>query len=77
VVLDPPRRGARPQAEVLAKSTVRTVAYVSCDIGTFARDARLLVNGGYVLQKVVPVDQFLWSAHVELVGVFTKEIKRR
>jgi 23S rRNA (uracil1939-C5)-methyltransferase len=77
VVLDPPRRGARPQAEALAKSAVRTVAYVSCNMGTFARDARLLVNGGYVLQRVVPVDQFLWSAHVELVGVFTKETKRR
>jgi len=77
VVLDPPRRGARPQVEALAKSSVRTVAYVSCDMGTFARDARLLVNGGYVLQRVVPVDQFLWSAQVELVGVFTKETKRR
>lgn len=77
VVLDPPRPGARAQAEALAKSAVRTVAYVSCDMGTFARDARLLVDGGYVLQRVVPVDQFLWSAHVELVGVFTKETRRR
>ncbi len=72
VVLDPPRAGARVQCEVLARSKVPTIAYVSCNPATFARDARLLVDGGYRLEKVVPVDQFLWSAHVELVAVLRR-----
>ena len=45
---------------------------VSCDPGTFARDARILVDGGFRLEQVMVVDQFLWSAHVELVGVFRR-----
>lgn len=72
VVLDPPRAGARVQCEALARSKVPTIAYVSCNPATFARDARLLVDGGYRLEKVVPVDQFLWSAHVELVAVLRR-----
>lgn len=72
VALDPPRAGARAQSEALSASTVPTIAYVSCNPATFARDARTLVDGGYALSRVVPVDQFLWSAHVELVGVFRK-----
>mgnify|MGYP003336832236 CR=1 FL=1 len=72
VVLDPPRAGARAQAEALAVSAVPTIAYVSCNPATFARDARTLVEGGYSLARVVPVDQFVWSAHVELVGVFRR-----
>lgn len=72
VVLDPPRAGARPQCEALAASVVPTIAYVSCNPATFARDARLLVDGGYSLTRVLPVDQFLWSAHVELVGIFQR-----
>lgn len=72
VVLDPPRAGARAQSEALAASAVPVIAYVSCNPATFARDARTLVDGGYALSRVVPVDQFLWSAHVELVGIFQK-----
>jgi 23S rRNA (uracil1939-C5)-methyltransferase len=77
VVLDPPRAGAEAQARQLAASRVRTVASVSCDPGTFARDAALLIAGGYVLERVVPVDQFRHSAHVELVGVFRRPKARR
>ena len=73
VVLDPPRAGAQAQAEELAKSSVPRIAYVSCNPASFARDARLLADGGYRLVSVTPVDQFLWSAHVELVGLFVKD----
>ncbi|WP_248309650.1 class I SAM-dependent RNA methyltransferase [Bosea sp. Tri-44] len=72
VVLDPPRAGAEAQVKRLAASKVPLIAYVSCDVGSFARDAALLVAGGYALERVTPVDQFRYSAHIELVGVFRK-----
>jgi 23S rRNA (uracil1939-C5)-methyltransferase len=72
VVLDPPRAGAREQAMALATSSVSRIAYVSCNPATFARDARILVDGGYRLDWVKPVGQFRWSTHVELVGGFTR-----
>ncbi len=71
-VFDPPRAGARAQAEELARCTVRTVVAVSCDLATFIRDARILAAGGYRLVSVAPVDQFLWSAHLELAAVFRR-----
>lgn len=71
-VFDPPRAGARAQAEALAAGGPPTVVAVSCKPATFARDARILVDGGYRLDRVTPVDQFPWSAHVELVGVFSR-----
>lgn len=72
VVLDPPRAGARPQVAALVRSQVTRIAYVSCHPGTFARDARILVDGGYRLGRVTPIDAFLWSAEVELVAGFTR-----
>jgi 23S rRNA (uracil1939-C5)-methyltransferase len=72
VVLDPPRAGAKAQCEALAKSEVSRIVYVSCDPATLARDARTLVDAGYRLGEVVPIDQFLFSAHVELVAAFTR-----
>ncbi len=72
VVFDPPRAGAAAQAQALAGSKVPLVVGVSCNPATFARDARTLVDGGYALERVHPVDQFLWSAHVEVVGVFKR-----
>ncbi len=72
VVFDPPRAGAEAQARELAKSTVRRVVGVSCDPATFACDAAILVAGGYRLERVTPVDQFRWSGHVELVGIFSR-----
>ncbi|MCW5695927.1 MAG: class I SAM-dependent RNA methyltransferase [Bauldia sp.] len=71
VVFDPPRAGAKAQAEALAKSAVPRVVAVSCNPATLARDARILIDGGYRLERVTPVDQFLWSAHVEAVAVFS------
>jgi len=68
LVFDPPRAGAKPQAEQLALARVPRVIAVSCNPATFARDARILVDGGYRLTSVTPVDQFPWSAHVELVA---------
>jgi 23S rRNA (uracil1939-C5)-methyltransferase len=72
VVFDPPRAGARAQAEELARSAVPIIAAVSCNPSTFARDARILVDGGYRLETVTPVDQFLWSPHLELVAIFRR-----
>ena len=72
VVLDPPRAGAEAQARELAGSKVPRLAYVSCDAASFARDARLLADGGYRLETIIPVDQFLWSSHIELVGGFAR-----
>lgn len=71
-VIDPPRAGAAEQHRELAKSGVARVAGVSCNPATFARDARILTDGGFTLMRVLPVDQFLWSPHVELVGVFER-----
>ncbi|MDE1173334.1 MAG: class I SAM-dependent RNA methyltransferase [Parvibaculaceae bacterium] len=72
VVFDPPRAGAKAQAEEIARSKVQTVVAVSCNPATFARDARTLIDGGYRLDIVEPVDQFLWSPHIELVACFSK-----
>lgn len=72
VVIDPPRAGAREQVMQLASSTVPVIAYVSCNPGSFARDAAHLVAGGYRLESVKPVGQFRWSTHVELVGIFRR-----
>ncbi len=72
VVVDPPRAGAKLQAEELAVSGVGRIAMVSCNPATFARDAAILVEGGYRTGRVTPVDQFAWTGHVELVAVFER-----
>jgi 23S rRNA (uracil1939-C5)-methyltransferase len=72
VLFDPPRAGAAEQAREIAASKAPIAVGVSCDPATFARDARILTDGGFRLAQVLPVDQFLWSPHVELVGVFTR-----
>jgi len=72
VVFDPPRQGAEAQARQLAASRVARIAAVSCNAATFARDARILVDGGYRLTSVTPVDQFRYSAHIEIVGRFER-----
>jgi len=72
VVFDPPRQGAQAQSRQIAASRVPVIAAVSCNPGTFARDARILIDGGYRLISVTPVDQFRYSAHVELVARFEK-----
>lgn len=72
VVIDPPRAGAAAQIAELAKTDVPVIAHVSCNPATFARDAKTLIDSGYTLNWVQPVDQFRWSTHVELVGQFTR-----
>jgi 23S rRNA (uracil1939-C5)-methyltransferase len=72
IVFDPPHAGAKAQATSLAASKVRLVAAVSCNPATFARDARILIDGGYRLEDVVPVDQFVYSAETEVVGLFRR-----
>jgi 23S rRNA (uracil1939-C5)-methyltransferase len=73
VLFDPPRAGAAVQCGQLARSAVGRVIGVSCNPATFARDARILADGGFRLERVLPVDQFLWSPHIELVGLFSRE----
>jgi len=77
VVLDPPRAGAEAQAGQLALSKVPLVVSVSCDPATFARDAAILIGGGYRLERVVPVDQFKHSPHLEIVGILRREPTKR
>jgi len=72
VILDPPRAGAEAQVRALAGSSVRRIAYVSCNPATFARDVKLLMDGGYKLDWVRPVGQFRWSTHVELASCFSR-----
>ena len=71
-VIDPPRAGAEAQIATLAASAIKTIAMVSCNPVTFARDAVTLQNAGFVLNWVQVVDQFRWSPHVEIVGSFTR-----
>ena len=71
-VFDPPRAGAATQAAALAASGVKTIAAVSCNPATLARDARLLIDAGFKLERVTPVDQFLYSPHIEAVAVFRR-----
>jgi len=72
VVFDPPRQGAQAQSRALAASAVAVVVAVSCNPATFARDVRHLLDGGYRLNTITPVDQFRYSAHVEIVARLEK-----
>ena len=77
VIFDPPRAGAEDQAKQLARSDVPYVVAVSCNPTTLARDLRILIDGGYTLKSVTPVDQFLWSPHVEAVALLEKPKRRK
>ncbi len=72
VVFDPPRAGAAEQAAEIGRSKVARAVGISCNPVTFARDARILADAGFALTSVKPIDQFLWSPHIELVGVFVR-----
>ncbi len=72
VVLDPPRAGAKAQCERLAQSKVKRVVMVTCNPPTLARDLRILIDGGYTINAVTPIDQFLYSPHLEAVAVLTR-----
>ncbi len=75
-VLDPPRAGCEAQARQVAASALGRVVMVSCDPGTFARDVAILAEAGFAAERVVPVDQFRWSAHVEIVGTFVRRVAK-
>jgi 23S rRNA (uracil1939-C5)-methyltransferase len=77
LVFDPPRAGAEDQSKQIARSDVPFVAAVSCNPVTLARDLAVLLDGGYRLKSIVPIDQFLWSPHVETVALLEKPRKRR
>ncbi|MDF2366779.1 23S rRNA (uracil(1939)-C(5))-methyltransferase RlmD [Sneathiella sp.] len=72
LVFDPPRAGAKAQAEEIAKSDIPTVVAISCNPVTFARDVKALMDGGYSLDKVLPVDQFLFSPHIEMAATLKR-----
>jgi 23S rRNA (uracil1939-C5)-methyltransferase len=76
VLLDPPRAGAEAQARALAASAIGRVVYVSCDAASFARDAPILAGAGFALGPVTPIDQFLYSGHIELVAGFERKTRR-
>jgi 23S rRNA (uracil1939-C5)-methyltransferase len=73
IVFDPPRQGAQAQATQLAASKIPLVVAVSCNVTTFARDAKILIDGGYAIEGVTPVDQFRHTPHVELVARFVRK----
>jgi 23S rRNA (uracil1939-C5)-methyltransferase len=77
VVLDPPRAGAEAQVKQLAVSKVPLVVSVSCDAATFARDAAILMAAGYHLERVIPVDQFKHSPHLEVVGILRRDVAKK
>ncbi|MGD9658423.1 MAG: class I SAM-dependent RNA methyltransferase [Methylocystis sp.] len=77
IVFDPPRAGAAAQAVEIARSEIPIVAAVSCHAQSFARDAAILLKGGYVIAEIAPLDQFRYAAHVEIVAVFEKKCRRK
>jgi len=72
VIINPPRSGAKAQCEFIAKSKISKVVLVSCNPSAFSTDAKILGQGGYKLTKVIGIDQFYWSFHLEIIGVFVK-----
>ena len=72
IVFDPPRAGAIEQTAQIAATGAGVVVGVSCNPATFARDARVLIDAGFRLERVTPIDQFLWSSHIELIGIFAR-----
>ena len=77
VVLDPPRAGAEAQMRAIAASAITRVASVSCDAASFSRDAAILVAAGFAAEWIVPVDQFRYAAHVEIVASFRRKPARK
>ena len=73
-IINPPRNGARYQSLKLAKSSIRNIIMVSCDLVTFARDAKILIDSGFKIDKLTSIDQFYYTPHIELVAIFTKEL---
>jgi 23S rRNA (uracil1939-C5)-methyltransferase len=71
-LIDPPRAGALEQARALAASALPLVVSISCNAATFARDARILIDGGFGIESMTPLDQFRFSAHVEIAAVFRR-----
>jgi len=72
IVINPPRAGASAQCSKIASSLCERIAYISCNPESFARDAKILCDSGYKLLEVTPIDQFYWSSHLEVVGLFVK-----
>ena len=76
VCLDPPRAGAQLQIEQIAKADIRRIAYVSCNPVTLAEDAKRLIDAGYELEQITPIDQFIYSPHIEVIALFSKKAQK-
>ena len=72
MILDPPRVGAEAQVSEIAQSSVKQLVYVSCGPESFAKDASILAAAGFKLASLHPIDQFVWTPHVELVAHFDR-----
>ena len=75
-LFDPPRAGAEAQARAFAASRLPLVLAISCNAESFARDARILIDGGFQIERVTPLDQFRYSPHVEIAAAFRRKAKR-
>jgi 23S rRNA (uracil1939-C5)-methyltransferase len=73
VVMNPPRAGAEAQAHELATAEIQHLIYISCNPESFARDCRILTDGGFTLEHVLPLDQFMWSGHIEVLSVLRRK----
>jgi len=71
-ILDPPRAGALAQTIQLANTDIKTIVMISCNPKTCARDIKILVDAGWHIKKMIPVDQFTYSNHIELVTILEK-----
>jgi 23S rRNA (uracil1939-C5)-methyltransferase len=71
-VINPPRAGAKEQVIELSQSSIKTIIYISCNPETFAQDAQILIKNNYQLTEVTAFDQFYWSPHLEVIGIFKK-----
>ena len=74
--MDPPRAGAEAQAHALVASSITRVVSIACDVDSFARDAAILIAGGFEIGRIVPVDQFRYSPHLEIAATFLRRPKR-
>ena len=74
VIINPPRNGAKAQILELIKSEIKNIIMISCDLNSFAKDTKILVENGFVLEKLSAIDQFYYTTHIELVATFTKPI---
>ena len=73
VLLDPSREGALTVCHALVKALPKTIVYVSCNPSTFSRDAKVLIDGGYEMEKAGVAEMFPFTHHMEMMALFTRK----